>query len=103
MEQSPSSEANRFAARQEILRVLWNPDVYYPIYKCTSNIRLRSQLNPVHTPTPQYVKIHHNIIFASKPGSPKWSLSLRFHQQNPAYNSPEGYNDTSDANKSEVR
>jgi hypothetical protein len=27
MEESPSREANRFAASQEIPRILWNPDL----------------------------------------------------------------------------
>ena len=34
------------------------------------------------------LKIHFNIIFPSMPGSPKWSLSLRFSHQNPVYASP---------------
>jgi hypothetical protein len=102
MGQSPSSEANRYAARQEILRVLWNWNVYYFIHKCTSNVRLRSQLNPVHTHTSYYMKFHHNIISTSKPGSPKWSLSLMFHKQNLLYNSPEKHDNTADAKNAEV-
>ena len=52
------------------------------------NCLILKQLGPVHTPTSHYLKIQLNIIFASTPSSPKWSLSLRFPNQNPLYASP---------------
>jgi len=36
-------------------------------------------------PTSHFSNIHLNIILLSTPGSPKWSLSLRFPHQTPVY------------------
>jgi len=35
-----------------------------------------SRLNPVHTPTSHFLKIHLNIILPSMPGSPQWSYII---------------------------
>jgi hypothetical protein len=46
------------------------------------------QLDPVHTPTSQFLNIHINIILPFTPGSTKWSLSLIFPHKNTVYASP---------------
>jgi hypothetical protein len=84
MGQSPW-EANRFAASQEILRIVWNTKVHYRIYKWPPPVPIPSQLNPVHTLTSHFLKTHLNIIPPTKSGSPQWFLSLMFPRQNPAH------------------
>jgi len=51
MEQSPSLEANRFSANQEISRILWNPKVHYLVHKSPSPALILSTINPtgIHT------------------------------------------------------
>ena len=47
MEQSPSWEANWYAASQEIPRILWNPKVHYRTHKRPPPVPILGQPNPV--------------------------------------------------------
>jgi hypothetical protein len=73
MEQSPSWEANWFAASQEIPRVLWNPKVPHRTQKRPPPVPILSQPNPVLIPTSHFLKIHSNIILPSTSWSPQLS------------------------------
>jgi hypothetical protein len=81
MQQSPFWEANRFAAGQEIPRILWNLKVHYRTHRCLSPVSILGQLNPAHTPTSL------NTIIQSTSRSPQLSISLRFSHQNPVHTS----------------
>ena len=83
MVQSPSWEANWFAASQEIPRILWNWKVHYRTHKRPPPVPILCQPNPVHIPTSHLLEIHPNIIHPSTPRSPQWSLSLQFPHQDP--------------------
>ena len=76
MEQSPYWKANTSSATQEILRILWNPNVHYRTHKRQSPVRVLSQIDPVHFPS-HFSRIYFNIILPSTPGSSKWSPFLR--------------------------
>ena len=52
MVQSPSLEANWFAASQEIPRISRNPKVHYRTHKRTPPVSILGQPNPVHIPNP---------------------------------------------------
>ena len=83
MVQSPSWEANWFAASQEIPRILRNPKVHYRTHKRPPPVPILGQPNPVHIPTSNLLEIRPNTIHPSSPRSPQWSLSLRFPHQDP--------------------
>src|SRR5215471_13592042 len=85
LEQSPSLEANWFAASQEIPRILWNQKVHYRTHTRPPPVPILCQPNPVHKPTSHLLEIHPNIIHPPTPRSPQWSLSLRFPPQDPIH------------------
>ena len=85
MVQSPSWEANRFAANQGIPRISRKPKVHYRTHKRPPSLSILGQPNPVHIPTSHLLEIHPNIIHPSTPRSPQWSLSFRFPHQDPIH------------------
>ena len=62
MVQSPSWEANWFAASQEIPRISRNPKVHYRTHKCPPPVSTLGQPNPVHIPASHLLEIRPNII-----------------------------------------
>jgi len=87
-EQSPTWEAKRFSASQEIPRILWNPKVHCA-FTTAHHLSLSWARSIQSIPSHPYLpKIHFNIILPSMPGSSKLSLSLRFSYQNSVYASP---------------
>ena len=78
MVQSPSSEANWFAASQEIPRISRNPKVHYRTHKPPPPVSILGQPNPVHIPTSHLLEIRPNIIHPSTPRSPQWSIFLLY-------------------------
>ena len=85
MVQSPSWEANWFAASQEIPRISRNPKVHYRTHKRPPTVSILGQPNSVHIPTSHLLEIHPNIIHPSTPRSPQWSPSLLFPHQDPMH------------------
>ena len=56
MVQSPSWEANWFAASQEIPRISRNPKVHYHTHKRPPPVSILGQPNPVHIPTSELLE-----------------------------------------------
>ena len=76
MVQSPSWEANWFAASQEIPRISRNPKVHYRTHKRPPPVPILGQPNPVHIPTSHLLEIRRtltteNITVRSQPGKGK--------------------------------
>ena len=89
--QSPSWEANWFAASQEIPRISRNPKVQYRTHKLSPTVSILGQPNPVHIPTSHLLEICPNAIHPCTPRSPQWSPSLRFPHQDPIHPPPHPY------------
>ena len=85
MVQSPSWEANWFAASQEIPRISRDQKVHYRTHKCPPPVSILGQPNPVHIPISHLQEIRLNIIHPSTPRSLQWSPSLRFPHQDPIH------------------
>jgi len=85
MVQSPSWEANWFAASQEIPRISRNPKVHHRTQNHPPPVSTLGQHDPVHIPTSHLLEIHPNIIHPSTPRSPQRSPSLRFPHQDPIH------------------
>ena len=85
MVQSPSCEANWFAASQEFPLISLNANVHYRTHKRPPTVPILGQPNPVHISTSHLLEIHPNIIHPSTPRSRQWSLTLRFPHQDPTH------------------
>ena len=78
MVQSPSWEANWFAASQEIPRISRSPKVHYRTRKRPPPVSILDQPNPVHIPTSHLLEIHPNISTHLRLGLPSGLLPSGF-------------------------
>jgi hypothetical protein len=62
MELSPSWEAACCAIAQEFPKILYNPKVHYRVHMSHPLIIIRRHIDPVHTTSSYFSKIHFNII-----------------------------------------
>ena len=84
MEHSCFCKGSGFSASQEILRILWIPNVHHRIHN--SPPTLYPEPNKCSArPSLYFCKTHFNIMFPSKPRSSKCSLSSRLSNQTPVF------------------
>jgi len=91
MQHISSSKANRSDAGQQTPHILWKTKLHYHIRRFSSHVSNLSQVDPCHNPKFQYLRIHFSITLTSITRSSKWSLTLRFPQQNPLHAFPLPY------------
>jgi hypothetical protein len=79
VEQSPSWEANRCSASQEIPRILWK--IHFRTHKHPPPVPILGKINPVNDSPSHLLTTHFNITLLCTPRSSKWP-SLRLPHQN---------------------
>jgi len=77
--QSPSWEANWFAASQEIPRISRNPKVHYRTHKRPPSVSILGQPNPVHISNNKYGQANTSRVPSSTP-----EQQVKLHINQPA-------------------
>jgi hypothetical protein len=74
-------QANSHSVSWEIKRSSWNSKVHYRVHKTPPVGPVLLQMNPVHTLTSYYYKIHFNITLPFLNSSSKWRLPFGVSDQ----------------------